>query len=61
MSEFRKPRNPFRCSRAKSQMTPCYTDDGDIVLSEPPVVCVGCERSVKRIEADEGEERVRLK
>lgn len=58
---FRKPLRPYHCARAKSDMTPCYTADGDIVLTEAPVVCVGCERTVKTIEDQEGAERVRLK
>lgn len=52
---FRKPAHPYRCERAKSDMTPCYTDDGEVVL-DVNGICVGCNLSVERIATVEGKE-----
>lgn len=39
-----------RCPHKKSDMTPCYIEDGEVTLccmpgSDEPTHCVGCERS----------------
>lgn len=41
-----------KCPYAKSDMTPCYLRDGDIVIVKDSYdhdICVGCERSIARI------------
>ena len=46
------------CPYAKSDMTPCFLKDGDmtIVHIRTREVCVGCERSVKWLQAEHGDQ-----
>ena len=37
------------CPYAKSDMTPCYLKDGDLVVVGSDERCVGCERKIDRL------------
>lgn len=47
------------CSRAKSDMTPCYIRDGEIVVIEIKGhrACVGCEVTIDKIANDDAHDR----